>query len=162
MKTDTNEEISFTNSNAGIHLNKQEGAIALDFKSQEVVLYLNTSLYQSLAWLLQASCDTEKLMQLVTWTVDPKSASKSALIEVHGPDHSVCLVCSPTHERIQLNFEIGISIDLKFSDFLGLTTLIKEAQSDLEWRRQILQWTYCKHSEEHRSKDWDNKDKEIL
>ncbi len=163
MKTDTHEEISFTNSSAGIHLTKQEGAIAVDFKSSEVVLYLNTSLYHSLAWLIQSACDSKKLMDYITWTIDPKSA-KQSLVEVHGPDHSVCLVCSPNHERIQLNFEIGLSIDLKFNDFLGLADLIKEAQSDLDWRRLLLQWTYCKESEEHKhNKDnWDNKNKKII
>ena len=138
MKTDTHEEISFTNCYAGIYLNKREGTIAIEFKSSEAVIYLHTSMYQALAWLLHASTDCQELMDIVNWVVDPKSVRKSSLIEVHGPDHAVCLVCSPSHERVQLNFEIGLSIDLKFSDFKGLADLVKEAQSDLEWRRQLL------------------------
>ena len=140
MKTNTHEEISFTNCHAGIYLSKSEGAIAVDFKSSEIVLYLNTSLYQALAWVLYTASETKEIMDYITWTVDPKSVSKNTLIELHGPEHAACLICSPGHERIQLNLEIGVSIDLKFSDFKGLMELILEAQSDLEWRRQLLQW----------------------
>ncbi len=141
MKTNTHEEISFTNSHAGIYLNKQEGTIALDFKSSEIVLYLNTSLYQAIAWLLTSAEESKELMDYVTWAVNPRSSSKSTLIEVHGPEHAACLMCSPFHERVQLNLEIGVSIDLKFSDFKGLVELVVEAQNDLEWRRHLLQWT---------------------
>ena len=153
MKTDTNEEISFTNCYAGIYLNKKEGAIALDFKSQEIVLYLNTSLYQAFAWLLQNAHDCKELMNFVNWDVDPTMVSKNSLIEIHGPEHSVCLVCIPGHERVQLNFEIGISVDLKFTDFKGLVDLVSEAQDDLEWRRNLLQWTLKKDVSEHHKKD---------
>ena len=140
MKINTHEEISLTNCHAGIYLNKKEGAIALEVKSSEIVLYLNTSLYQAVAWLLTNANETKELMDFVTWTVDPKSVSRNSLIEVHGPEHSACLICSPLHERVQLNLEIGLSIDLKFTDFKGLIDLVKEAQNDLEWRRQLLQW----------------------
>jgi hypothetical protein len=153
MKTDTNEEISFTNCYAGIYLNKKEGAVALDFKSQEIVLYLNTSLYQAFAWLLQNAHDCKELMNFVNWEVDPTTVSKNSLIEIHGPEHSVCLVCIPGHERVQLNFEIGISVDLKFTDFKGLVDLVSEAQDDLEWRRNLLQWTLKKDVSEHHKKD---------
>lgn len=141
MKTNTHEEISFTNCHAGIYLSKGEGAIAIDFKSQEIVLYLNTALYQALAWLVLNAATSKELMNYITWTLDPKSADKNSIIEIHGPEHAACLVCSPTHERVQLNLEIGASIDLKFSDFKGLHELIQEAQDDLEWRRQLLRWT---------------------
>ena len=140
MKTNTHEEISFTNCHAGLHFSKQEGAIAVDFKSQEIVLYLNTSLYQSLAWLLYTASETKEIMDYITWAVNPKEAPKNILLELHGPDHAACLVCSPSHERAQLNLEIGVSVDLKFSDFKGLMELILEAQNDLEWRRNLLQW----------------------
>lgn len=141
MKTNTHEEISFTNCHAGIYLNKLEGAVAIEVKSSEIVLYLNTSLYQAFAWLVLNSSECKELMDFVSWIVDPKSANKNALIEIHGPEHAACLACSPVHERVQLNLEIGVSIDLKFSDYKGLMELIQEAQSDLEWRRTLLQWT---------------------
>lgn len=158
MKTNTQEEISFTNCYAGIYLNKKEGTVAVDFKSSEIVLYLNTSLYQALAWLLTNAGETSELMDVVTWTIDPKSLSRNSLIEVHGPEHAACLICSPTHERVQLNIEIGLSVDLKFADFKGLVDLIKEAQGDLEWRRQLLQWTLCKEDYKKDNKE-DNRDK---
>ena len=153
MKTNTNEEISFTNSHVGLYLNKKEGTIALDFKSSEIILYLNTSLYQELAWLLLNAKETKELMEYVNWMIDPKSAPRNSLIEVHGPEHAVCLVCAPSHERVQLNLEIGVSLDLKFSDFKGLIELVKEAQDDLEWRRQLLQWTLTKDIPDHHNKD---------
>ena len=160
MKTNTHEEISFTNCHAGIYLSKNEGAIAVDFKSQEIVLYLNTSLYQSLAWLLYSASETKEIMDFVNWEIDPKSVTKNALIELHGPDHAACMVCSPLHERIQLNLEIGVSIDLKFSDFKGLLELAREAQSDLEWRRHLLQWPLSKDITDHH--DHDHEDKKAI
>ena len=159
MKTDTHEEISFTNCHAGIYLNKKEGSVAVEFKSSEIVLYLNTSLYHALAWLLHNACDTQELMNYITWTSDPKSASRTALIEVHGPNHSACLACAPAQERIQLNLEIGVSIDLKFSDFKGLTEIVKEAQADLDWRRQLLIWTLNKETNDHHT---NSKDKKVI
>ena len=159
MKTNTHEEISFTNSHAGIYLNKLEGAVAIEIKSSEIVLYLNTSLYQGFAWLVLNSSECKELMDFVNWTVDPKSASKNALIEIHGPEHATCLACSPVHERVQLNLEIGVSIDLKFSDYKGLMKLIQEAQNDLEWRRTLLQWTFKSESaDKHKG----NKDKKPI
>lgn len=159
MKTDTHEEISFTNCYSGIYLNKKEGTLAVDFKSSEIVLYLNTSLYLAMAWLLSNASESKELMDIVTWTIDPKSVSRNSLIEVHGPEHTACLICSPNHERVQLNLEIGVSIDLKFSDFKGLMELVKEAQNDLEWRRQLLQWTHEKDTTEHQR---DSKDKKAI
>ena len=161
MKTNTHEEISFTNCYVGLYLNKKEGTVALDFKSSEIVLYLNTSLYQAIAWLLTNANESKELMDYITWTIDPKSSSRNALIEVHGPDHSACLICSPHHERAQLNLEIGVSVDLKFADFKGLIDLIMEAQNDLEWRRQLLQWTLNKEVKDPH-KDKGNKDKKAL
>lgn len=156
MKTNTHEEISFTNCYAGIYLNKKEGTIAVDFKSSEIVLYLNTSLYQSIAWLLNNASETKSLIDVITWAVDPKLTPKNTLIEVHGPEHAACLICSPHHERVQLNLEIGVSLDLRFSDFNGLMDLVKEAQNDLEWRRQLLQWVLEKDvidPKDHRDKE---------
>ncbi|OGI19699.1 MAG: hypothetical protein A3B68_04905 [Candidatus Melainabacteria bacterium RIFCSPHIGHO2_02_FULL_34_12] len=161
MKTNTNEEISFTNCYGGLYLNKQEGTIAIDFKSSELVLYFHTSLYQSLAWLLHTASDCEELMRFVNWTVDPKSVNKNTLIEVHGPEHAACLICSPSHERVQLNLEIGVSVDLKFTDFKGILELIKEAQNDLEWRRQLLQWSLKLDIDPH-SDSKDIKDKKVI
>ena len=161
MKTNTHEEISFTNCYVGLYLNKKEGTVALDFKSSEIVLYLNTSLYQAIAWLLTNANESKELMDYITWTIDPKSSSRNALIEVHGPEHSACLICSPHHERVQLNLEIGVSIDLKFADFKGLIDLITEAQNDLEWRRQLLQWTLNKDVKDPH-KDKGNKDKKAM
>ena len=159
MKTNTHEEISFTNCHAGIYLSKSEGAIAVDFKSSEIVLYLNTSLYQALAWLLYTASETKEIMDYVTWTIDPKSASKKTLIELHGPEHAACLICSPSHERVQLNLEIGVSIDIKFSDFKGLMELTLEAQNDLEWRRQLLQWALANDIGDNHK---DSKDKKAI
>ncbi len=159
MKTNTHEEISFTNCHAGIYLSKSEGAVAVDFKSSEIVLYLNTSLYQALAWLLYSASEAKEIMDYVNWAVDPKSANKNTLIELHGPEHAACLICSPNHERVQLNLEIGVSIDLKFSDFKGLIELILEAQSDLEWRRQLLQWAIVKDTGDNHK---DSKDKKAI
>ena len=159
MKTNTHEEISFTNCHAGIYLSKSEGAVAVDFKSSEIVLYLNTSLYQALAWLLYSASETKEIMDYVNWAIDPKSANKNTLIELHGPEHAACLICSPSHERIQLNLEIGVSIDLKFSDFKGLIELIIEAQSDLEWRRQLLQWATANDTGDNHK---DSKDRKAI
>ena len=158
MKINTHEEISFTNCYAGLYLNKNEGAVALDFKSYEIVLYLNTSLYHSFAWLIQSSSDCKELMDFINWSSNPRAVSKNSLIEIHGPEHAVCLVCSPSHERVQLNFEIGASIDLKFSDFKGLIEIVKEAQNDLEWRRNMLQWTLKKDNDS----DCGEKDKKAI
>ncbi len=153
MKTDTFEEISFTNCHAGIYLNKKEGAVALDIKSQEIVLYLNTSLYQAFAWLLQNASYCKELMNFVNWKVDPKAVAKNSVIEIHGPEHSICLVCVPNQERVQLNFEIGISVDFKFADFKGLIELVREAQDDLDWRRSLLTWTLTKQVSDTHKKD---------
>lgn len=157
MKTNTHEEISFTNCHAGIYLNKLEGAVAIEIKSSEIVLYLNTSLYQGFAWLVLNSSGCKELMDFVNWTVDPKSANKDALIEIHGPEHAACLACSPVHERVQLNLEIGVSVDLKFSDYKGLMELIQEAQNDLEWRRTLLQWTFKSDTADKRKSNKDKK-----
>lgn len=162
MKINTHEEISFTNCHAGIYLSKKEGTIAVEFKSSEIVLYLNTFLYQSLAWLLQNALDNKQLMDFVNWTADPKAALTNTLIELHGPEHSVCLACIPKHERVQLNFEIGASIDLKFSDFKGLAELVSEAQNDLEWRRYLLQWTFTADVSEHFKNNNDSKNQKSL
>lgn len=162
MKINTDEEISFTNSHAGIYLSKKEGSVAIEFKSSEIILYLNTSLYQSLAWLLQNALDNTQLMDFVNWAVDPRIILTNKIIELHSPEHSVCLACIPKHERVQLNFEIGASIDLKFSDFKGLAELVAEAQNDLEWRRCFLQWAFTSDVSEHFRNNNDSKNQRSL
>lgn len=157
MKTNTQDEISFTNCHSGLYLNKKEGTIAIDFKSNEIVLYLNISLYQALAWLFTCADQNKELMDYITWTVNPKAAARNTLVEVHGPEHAACLICLPSHERTQLNLETGVSIDLRFSDFKGLLELVKEAQNDLEWRRFLLKWTLDKDIVEQNK---ENKDKD--
>ncbi|MCA9818431.1 MAG: hypothetical protein KC652_25185, partial [Cyanobacteria bacterium HKST-UBA01] len=46
----------------------------------------------------------------------------------------------PNCERVKLTFDLGMAIDLSFADFQGLAELIREAQADLEWRRELLRW----------------------
>lgn len=159
MKIDTDEEISFTNCYSGLYLNKKEGAVAIDFRSSEIVIYLNTSLYQALAWLLHNASSCEQLMSVVNCSIDPAVTKKASLIEVHGPEHAVCLICAPEHERVQLNLEIGVSLDLKYADFKGLAEIIQEAQNDLEWRRQLLQWSFSNNTSENHNNEQDKKDK---
>ena len=52
----------------------------------------------------------------------------------------VCMACTPSYERVKLTFEIGVAVDLSFADYQGLASLLKEAQADLEWRRELLRF----------------------
>jgi hypothetical protein len=140
MKTSTAYQISFANAFADLYLDKEAGEFALDFRRQEVTIYLNNMQYQALVLLIQQSIEDEQFLDYLNWQKDPLQCDEGQLFEVCGPDHIVCMSCSPTCERVKLTFEIGVAIDLSFADFQGLASLIKEAQADLEWRRELLRW----------------------
>jgi hypothetical protein len=140
MKTSSTYQISFANAFADLYLDKENGEFALDFRRQEVTIYLNNTQYQALVLLVQKSLEDEQFMEFLSWLKDPLQCDESQLFEVCGPDHIVCMSCSPTCERVKLTFDLGIAIDLSFADFQGLASLVKEAQADLEWRRELLRW----------------------
>ncbi len=136
MKTSTAYQISFANAFADLYLDKENG----DFRRQEVTIYLNNTQYQALVLLVQQSLEDEQFLEFLNWQKDPLQCDETQLFEVCGPDHIVCMSCSPNCERVKLTFDLGIAIDLSFADFQGLAGLIKEAQADLEWRRELLRW----------------------
>jgi len=104
-------------------------------------VYLTTIQYQALVLLIQQSVeDNEEFVEYVHWQKDPLLCEDSKVIEVCGPDHIVCMSCAPNCERVKLTFDLGMAIDLSFADFQGLSALLKEAQADLEWRRELLRW----------------------
>ncbi len=138
MKTSTQTTISFANAFADLYLDKEAGEFALDFRRQEVTIYMTNTQYQALVLLLQQSLEDEQFVEYLNWQKDPLQCEENELIEVCGPDHIVCLSCAYNFERVKLTFEIGMAIDLSFAYFLGLSNLIKEAQADLEWRRELL------------------------
>ncbi len=138
MKTSTAFQISFANAFADLYLDKENGEFALDFRRQEVTIYLNNTQYQALVLLVQQSLEDETFIEYLDWQKDPLQCEENQMFEVCGPDHMVCMSCSPNCERVKLTFDIGLAIDLSFADFQGLASLIKEAQADLEWRRELL------------------------
>ncbi len=140
MKTSSNNQISFANAHADLYLDKENGEFALDLRRQEITIYLNYSQYQALVILLQHSLEDEQFSAYLNWQNDPLQSDESELFEVCGPDHIICLACTPTCERVKLTFDLGVAVDLSFADFQGLTDLVKEAQADLEWRRELLRW----------------------
>lgn len=140
MKTSTAYQISFANAFADLFLDKENGEFALDFRRQEVTIYLDHKQYQALVLLIQQSLELEEFVEYLTWQRDPLQCEDQAIFEVCGPDHIVCLACTPNCERVKLTFDLGMAIDLSFADFQGLANLIKEAQADLEWRRELLKW----------------------
>jgi len=140
MKTSTNFQISFANAFADLYLDKENGEFALDFRRQEVTVYLNHTQYQALVLLAQQSFEDEAFVEFLTWQKDPLQCDESQLFEVCGPDHMVCMACTPNCERVKLTFDLGVAIDLSFADFQGLASLVKEAQADLDWRRELLRW----------------------
>jgi hypothetical protein len=140
MKTSTAYQISFANAFADLYLDKENGEFALDFRRQEVTTYLTNNQYQALVLLIQQSLEDEQFIEYLNWEKDPLQCDETQLFEVCGPDHIVCMSCSPNCERVKLTFDLGIAIDLSFADFQGLASLIKEAQADLEWRRELLRW----------------------
>ncbi|MBA4076512.1 hypothetical protein KBI23_07635 [bacterium] len=138
MKTSTAFQISFANAFADLYLDKENGEFALDFRRQEVTIYLNNTQYQALVLLVQQSLEDDTFIEYLDWQKDPLQCDETQMFEVCGPDHMVCMSCSPNCERVKLTFDIGLAIDLSFADFQGLASLIKEAQADLEWRRELL------------------------
>jgi hypothetical protein len=140
MKTSTAYQISFANPFADLYLDKENGEFALDFRRQEVTVYLNNGQYQALVLLVQQSLENEQFCEYLNWQKDPLQCEDNQLFEVCGPDHVVCMACTPNCERVKLTFDLGMAIDLSFADFQGLAALVKEAQADLEWRRELLRW----------------------
>jgi hypothetical protein len=140
MKTSTAYQISFANAFADLYLDKENGEFALDFRRQEVTIYLNHTQYQALVLLVQQSLERDDFVEYLNWEKDPLQCNDDHVVEVCGPDHIVCMACTPNCERVKLTFDLGIAIDLSFADFQGLAGLIKEAQADLEWRRELLRW----------------------
>ena len=140
MKTSTAQHISFANAFADLYLDKQTGEFALDFRRQEVTVYLNNTQYQALVLLIQQGMEDEQFVEYLNWIRDPLQCEDNQIFEVCGPDHIVCMTCTPNCERVKLTFDLGMAIDLSFADFQGLADLIKEAQADLEWRRELLRW----------------------
>ncbi len=140
MKTSTAYQISFANPFADLYLDKENGEFALDFRRQEVTVYLTNPQYQALVLLVQQSLENENFAEYLNWQKDPLQCEDNELFEVCGPDHVVCLACTPNCERVKLTFDLGMAIDLSFADFQGLAALVKEAQADLEWRRELLRW----------------------
>jgi hypothetical protein len=140
MKTSTAYQISFANPFADLFLDKENGEFALDFRRQEVTVYLNNNQYQALVLLVQQSLENEQFVDYINWKKDPLQCEENQHFEVCGPEHVVCMVCTPNCERVKLTFELGMAIDLSFADFQGLADLVKEAQADLEWRRELLHW----------------------
>jgi hypothetical protein len=140
MKTSTGNQISFANAFADLYLDKETGEFALDFRKQEVTIYLDHTKYQALVLLVQQSVEDEQFVEYLSWEKDPLQCDDNQVIEVCGPDHIVCMSCVLTCERVKLTFDLGVAVDLSFADFQGLATLLKEAQADLEWRRELLRW----------------------
>ena len=140
MKTSTAQHISFANAFADLFLDKQTGEFALDFRRQEVTVYLSHTQYQALVLLIQQGMEDEQFIEYLNWIRDPLQCEDNQMFEVCGPDHIVCMTCTPNCERVKLTFDLGMAIDLSFADFQGLADLIKEAQADLEWRRELLRW----------------------
>ena len=92
MKTSSPHQISFANAFADLYLDKENGEFALDFRRQEVTVYLTTIQYQALDLLIQQSVeDNEEFVEYVHWQKDPLLCEDSKVIEVCGPDHIVCL-----------------------------------------------------------------------
>ncbi len=88
--------------------------------------------------LVQQSLEDEQFVEYLNWQKDPLQCEESRYSKPGGPDHMICMACTPNCERVKLTFDIGLAIDLSFADFQGLASLIKEAQADLEWRRELL------------------------
>ena len=140
MKTSSSNQINFANAFADLYLDKENGEFALDLRRQEITLYLSYGQYQALVMLLQQSLENDQFAHFLHWHQDPMQADATDFFEVCGPDHIVCLVCTPNCERVKVTFDLGVAIDLTFADFVGLADLVKEAQADLEWRRELLRW----------------------
>jgi len=140
MKASNPHSIGFANAFADLYLDKENGEFALDFRRQEVTIYLTIIQYQALVLLVQQSVEDEEFVEFIIWQKDPLLTDDNKVIEVCGPDHIVCMSCAPNCERVKLTFDLGMAIDLSFADYQGLASLVKEAQADLEWRRELLRW----------------------
>ncbi len=154
MKTSSQTQISFANAFADLYLDKDNGEFALDFRRQEVTIYLTNTNYQALVLLVQQSLEDEQFVEYLNWQKDPLQCDENDIIEVCGPDHMVCMSCAPNWERVKLTFDMGMAIDLSFADFQGLASLIKEAQADLEWRRELLRLNNATDSDENNGGDF--------
>lgn len=154
MKTSSQTQISFANAFADLYLDKDNGEFALDFRRQEVTIYLTNTNYQALVLLVQQSLEDEQFVEYLNWQKDPLQCDENDIIEVCGPDHMVCMSCAPNWERVKLTFDMGMAIDLSFADFQGLASLIKEAQADLEWRRELLRLNNAADSDENNGGDF--------
>jgi hypothetical protein len=154
MKTSSQTQISFANAFADLYLDKDNGEFALDFRRQEVTIYLTNTNYQALVLLVQQSLEDEQFVEYLNWQKDPLQCDENDIIEVCGPDHMVCMSCAPNWERVKLTFDMGMAIDLSFADFQGLASLIKEAQADLEWRRELLRLNSTPDSDENNGGDF--------
>ncbi len=140
MKTSTAYQISFANAFAYLYLDKENGEVALDLRRQEITIYLNQQQYQALVLLIQQSMEDEEFADYISWRKDPVQSDENRMFEICGPEHMACLACTPTYERVKLTFDIGVAVDLSFADYQGLESLLKEAQADLEWRRELLRF----------------------
>ncbi len=140
MKTSTAYQISFANAFADLYLDKENGEVALDLRRQEITVYLNQTQYQALVLLIQQSLEDQDLVDYLTWQKDPLQSEENRSFEICGPEHIVCMACTPCYERVKLTFDLGVAVDLSFADYQGLSGLLKEAQADLEWRRELLRW----------------------
>jgi hypothetical protein len=140
MKTSTNYQISFANASADLYLDKENGEVALDLRRQEITVYLNQTQYQALVLLVQQSLEDKGFVDYLEWLEDPLQCDENKLFEICGPEHMVCMACTPCFERVKLTFDLGVAIDLSFADYQGLAGLLREAQADLEWRRELLRW----------------------
>lgn len=154
MKTSSQTQISFANAFADLYLDKDNGEFALDFRRQEVTIYLTNTNYQALVLLVQQSLEDEQFVEYLNWQKDPLQCDENDIIEVCGPDHMVCMSCAPNWERVKLTFDMGMAIDLSFADFQGLASLIKEAQADLEWRRELLRLNNAADNDENNGGDF--------
>lgn len=154
MKTSSQTQISFANAFADLYLDKDNGEFALDFRRQEVTIYLTNTNYQALVLLVQQSLEDEQFVEYLNWQKDPLQCDENDIIEVCGPDHMVCMSCAPNWERVKLTFDMGMAIDLSFADFQGLASLIKEAQADLEWRRELLRLNSNPENDENNGGDF--------
>jgi hypothetical protein len=142
MKITTAEQISFANPFADLYLDKENGEVALDLRRQEVTIYLSHTQYQGLVLVIQQSLENDDFLEYLNWQKDPVQCDENVAFEVCGPEHIVCLACTPNFERVKITFELGVAVDLAFADYQGLASLIKEAQADLEWRRELLHWNH--------------------
>ena len=96
MKTSTAYQISFANAFADLYLDKENGEFALDFRRQEVTIYLNNTQYQAIVLLIQQSLEDEQFVEYLNWQKDPLQCDENQIVEVCGPDHIVCMGCTPS------------------------------------------------------------------